>query len=122
MVSRLSPSHGLGNMAAVRCVEADAYAAATANGVGIDLMGKRGALFILSVGTLGTNANVDAYIQDSADNSTFANVTGLSFTTVTASDGAGQALAYNSGANRYVRAVLVVNTATSDAGIAAVTF
>lgn len=122
MVGRFSPTHGLGNMAAVRCIEADAYAAATQNGVGIDLLGKRGCLFVAGAGTLGTNATVDVYIQDSADNTTFANVTGLSITQITASDGAGQALVYNSGANRYVRAVLVVGVAASDAGVHAVTF
>lgn len=125
-MGRMSPGHNAGQFSAVRAVEADAYTATTSNGVGIDLQGRRGALFILNAGTMGTNATIDAYLQDSSNNSTWTNVTGASFTQIdeaaSGTDSAGEALVYSSGANRYVRAVLVVATATSDAAIVAATF
>jgi uncharacterized phage protein gp47/JayE len=122
----MSPSHNEGQFTAVRAVEADAYTATTSNGVGIDLQGRRGALFILNAGTMGTNATIDAYLQDSSDNSTWANVAGATFTQLleasAGTDSAGEAVVYSSGAERYVRAVLVVAVATSDAAIVAATF
>lgn len=59
---------------------------ATANGTGVDIQGYREVLKImLNVGTVtGTTPTLNVKIQDSEDNSTYADVTGLAFAQVTA--------------------------------------
>ncbi|MFA6131386.1 MAG: hypothetical protein WC730_03960 [Patescibacteria group bacterium] len=84
-------------------------ATATATGTGVDTMGYNDAMVALEVGVVsGTSPTLDVKIQDSADNSTFADVSGLTFTQVTASNNS-QVLRV-SGLNtstrrRYLRAV-----------------
>jgi len=58
-------------------------AAGTVNGTGIDTAGYQEACVVLSVGNI--TGNLDVKVQDSADNSTFADVTGAAFVQVTAS-------------------------------------
>jgi len=59
----------------------------TFNGTGVDLLGYQGKIKVTQdVGAVtGTTPTLDGKIQDSADNSTFADVTGLTFTQVTTS-------------------------------------
>ena len=62
-------------------------ATSTQNGTGVDTLGYNSASVALEVGTVsGTTPTLDVKIQDSADNSAFADVTGLTFTQVTASN------------------------------------
>lgn len=58
----------------------------TTNGSGVDLTGYQGlaAVYLHNNTTSGTTPTLDVKIQDSADNSTFADVTGYTFTQVTA--------------------------------------
>lgn len=109
-------------MSSARAVEADAYTTGTYNGTTIDLSGKRGVLFIVTAGTLGSSATIDGSLEDSPNDSTWTAVSGSAITQITTSDGNGALMSYSSGANRYVRAVLIVGVATSDAGIAAATY
>lgn len=59
---------------------------ATGNGTGVDVSGFVGRVIIRqNIGTTsGTSPTLDGKIQDSADNSTFADVTGATFTQATA--------------------------------------
>lgn len=84
-------------------------ATATATGTGVDTLGYNSAAVALEVGVVsGTSPTLDVKIQDSADNSTFADVTGLTFTQVTAT-GNSQILRVDglntSTRRRYLRAV-----------------
>lgn len=59
----------------------------TQTGTGVDTLGYNSAVALLEVGTVsGTTPTLDVKIQDSADNSSFADVTGLTLTQVTASN------------------------------------
>lgn len=96
------------------CVTPQSSSAATLNGSGIDLGGQRGALFTLSAGDLTGLATVAAHLQDSDDNSTYANVNTTTYpeASLAASNAANGAreMAYvgGGGKKRYVRAVVVV--------------
>mgnify|MGYP001573032664 FL=1 len=84
-------------------------ATATATCTGVDTLGYNSAAVALEVGVVsGTSPTLDVKIQDSADNSTFADVTGLTFTQVTAT-GNSQILRVDglntSTRRRYLRAV-----------------
>ena len=57
-------------------VAPDAYAAGTNNGTGVDTIGFREALCVLETGVVDATATLDGKIQDSADNSSFADVSG----------------------------------------------
>lgn len=91
-------------------------ATSTATGTGVDTFGYNDAMVALEVGAVsGTSPTLDVKIQDSADNSTFADVTGLTFTQVTASNNS-QVLRV-SGLNtstrrRYLRAVGTIGGTT----------
>lgn len=58
-------------------------AAGTVNGTGIDTAGYDEACVVLSVGNI--TGNLDVKVQDSADNSSFADVTGAAFAQIGAS-------------------------------------
>lgn len=111
-MGRMSPLHdpsaGLTEGVSVNPTSAGA---GTVNGAGVDLAGARGVTFVVQAGALTGTATVAAYLQDSADNSTFANVNTTTYTTATlaASNTANSArgMHYSHGGNRYVRAVLV---------------
>lgn len=55
-------------------------------GAGIDAAGWDFAVFILHFGTMDNSANLVFTVQDSADNSTFADVSGLTYTVVGTAD------------------------------------
>lgn len=85
---------------------APAAKTSTVTGSGIDRRGFEEILVKQTVGAVsGTSPTLDGKIQDSADNSTFADVTGATFTQVTAADKE-QCLRINGkGLRRYVRYV-----------------
>ena len=89
---------------------APANVTATGNGSGVDMLNYAGnALLVLTcpAGT-GTSPTLDLKVQDSADNSTFADVTNASFTQVTTSASV-QDLTLKLGAcARYIRIVKTV--------------
>ena len=59
-------------------------ATASVNGAGVDTLGYNSAAVTLEVGAVsGTTPTLDVKIQDSTDNATFADVSGLIFTQVT---------------------------------------
>lgn len=62
---------------AIATVDPDNYTA-TVNGAGVDCRGFTEALIVLEIGTA-TTGTLDAKVQDSADNVTFADVTGATF-------------------------------------------
>ena len=113
-------------MSAVRAVEADAHGTATINGFGNDLAGKRGILYAVDVGDIGSAAGVNAYLQDSPDNSVWTNVNTTTYPQATiteiSADNAEALMEYTHHAQRYCRAVMVVDTAASDACIVGITF
>ena len=84
--------------------------ASTANGSGVDLQGYEGdAAFILSAEAGSSGVTYAVHIEDSADNSTFSDVTDGAFTTTSAHTASFQQIALNiSDLKRYVRAVTTV--------------
>lgn len=81
-----------------------AAATASANGSGVDMQDHIGATLtaLLFVGTVsGTSPTLDSKVQESSDNSTFTDVSGATFTQVTASNSSQQVLFKPT--KRYVR-------------------
>ena len=84
---------------------------ATVTGTGVDIQGIEGDVLInQSVGTVtGTSPTLDTKIQDSADNSSWADVSGATFTQVTATPSTANAVTslvlQARALRRYVRAV-----------------
>ena len=85
--------------------------AQTITGTGFDRQGYLSALLVAKNGAASgapTSYTIDAKIQDSADNTTFADLTGASITQITA-DNTDQTKAIDlSGAKRYIRVVVTV--------------
>lgn len=82
----------------------------TANGTGVDMQARRGtALVVLdSAAGSGTTPTLDLKLQDSADNSTFADIAGATFTQV-AGVASRQSIVVNvDGTARYWRAVSTI--------------
>lgn len=95
-------------------------AVGTVNGASIDTAGYDEACVVLSVGTVASTGTLNVKIQDSADNSSWADVSGAAFTAV-ADTGDNQAqiamLKLNGNTvRRYIRVVGVVGTAAADYG------
>lgn len=90
---------------------APARKTATANGTGVDLRdyeGKVTAILTSSAGG-GTSPTLAVKIQDSADNSSFADVSGLTFTGLTGAADATEAIGFEADSvRRYVRAVITI--------------
>jgi hypothetical protein len=92
---------------------------AGADGTGVDLQDFVGeaAFFVSAKNVAGTNPTLDVKLQDSADNSSFADVTGLAFTQVTAANT--KAAVFHrlnvnvDGLRRYVRAVTAIGGTSS---------
>ena len=84
--------------------------ASTANGSGVDLQGYEGdAAFILAAEAGSSGVTYAVHIEESADNSTFTDISSGSFTTTSANTAAFEQIALNvSDLKRYVRAVSVV--------------
>lgn len=94
-------------------IKAQSISGATVNGTGVDLASASGAYFAVTVGNVTdpTNATWTVFLQDSDDNTTFANVNTTTYpeATIAASNTANTVgeLHYSGGAGRkrYVRAV-----------------
>lgn len=85
---------------------------ATGNGTGVDVKdwaGKAKFVLMSSAGG-GTSPTLDVKLQDSADNSTWADISGATFTQVTDAADADEAIGVDlDSADRYVRAVKTVS-------------
>ena len=99
---------------------------ATANGSGVDLQGSNDAegeavvILDCAAAGAGTTPTYNVKIQDSADNSTFADVTGATFTQVT-STASQQKLTINANdVQRYIRAVATIGGTSSPSFVASV--
>lgn len=96
-----------------------ATAVGTADTGGIDLLKFRRAYFVLQVGGVGAGATVDAKLQESADNVSFADISSTSLTQIVAANKiatleirAGQV----SSGQRYVRCHVTVGVGTVTLG------
>lgn len=99
---------------------ANASLVANTNGTGVDLQQCIGdVLFLISCGlaTAGTTPTMDFKVQDSADNTTFADVTGATFTQVTGAAGNGlqTKVIKKDKLKRYVRLVGTIGGTSSPA-------
>lgn len=128
-MGRMSALHEpTGGTAPAVCVSPQSSGASTLNGSGIDLAGKRGALFTVSIGDLTGSASVAAYLRDSDDNSTFTNVNTTTYpeATLAAATTANtvREMGYQGGGGRkrYVRADVVVAVNTALVAASAVTY
>jgi hypothetical protein len=92
----------------------------TVNGVGIDTAGFNEACVVLSVGAVAATGTLNVKIQDSADNSSWADVTSAAFVAVTDSGDnqvqIGMLKLDGNTVRRYIRVVGVVATAAADYG------
>lgn len=98
---------------------------ATANGSGVDLKDYDGKLKVILATSLGggTTPTLDVKLQDSADNSTFADISGATFTQVTDSADATEAIGLEvTPRDRYIRAVVTISgtSPTFDCAVIAV--
>ena len=95
---------------------------ATGNETGVDLQGYEGDItLILDAEAGGSSITYAVKVQDSSDNSTFADVSGAAFTTTTANTALVESLVVNSDEiNRYARVVITVAGGTG-AGAVSVT-
>jgi hypothetical protein len=100
----------LGSKGTAVDILANDVVASTANGSGVDLQGYEGeAAFILSAEAGGSGVTYAVHIEDSADNSTFTDVTDGAFTTTSANTASFQQIALNiSDLKRYCRCAVVV--------------
>jgi|TARA_Y100000310_G_scaffold84340_1_gene81165 hypothetical protein len=82
----------------------------TATGTGLDISSYEGKIKVtLICGTVGGTSPTNACkIQDSADDSTYADVTGATFTTVTASNSNESIAVDTRGVNKYIRSVQTI--------------
>lgn len=96
----------------------------TVNGAGLNTQGYSEAMVVLATGLAAATGTLDVKIQDSADNSAWADVTGAAFAQLTATDDNVVKIARlkldGNGIRRYIRAVGVVATATVDYTVTAV--
>lgn len=95
---------------------------ANANGTGIDVRGFDRGTFLVSVGTLtGTAPTVDVKLQDSADNSAFADVAGATFAQITGANSPGVFVgeADLTKLRRYVRLVFTTGGTSPGAPVSA---
>ena len=100
----------LGTKTELLSLSANDVVAASANRTGVDLVDYEGDIMaILDAEAGGASITYAVKIQDSADNSTFADVSGLAFTTTTANTALRETLRINSDeVRRYIRAVITV--------------
>ena len=101
----------------VASVAASAARTTTLTGTGVDLQSYEGNIGLIlnsSAATAGTSPTLDVKVQDSADNSSFADVSGLTFTQVT--DAASvQLLRVRKSVRRYIRVVGTIGGTSSPA-------
>lgn len=93
---------------AVTTLKADNYSAASTDGASVDTKGYRHAVVVVNAGIAAASAEADIKIQDSADDSSFADISGATFTQITtANDDTCYVGFVNCDANRrYLRAVV----------------
>ncbi len=114
-------------LAVVACIDPDAYGTGAQSSDAIDMRYHRRVIFIVQVGTLGTNATVDFKVQECATSGgSYSDLSGKSITQLTdaGTDDDKQAIvevaAEEMGAGmRYLKGVLTIGTAASDAGVIA---
>ena len=113
------PTSPVSGMKITQTQKADNWSTGTDNSSGVDLANYEEVLIVLNAGTVGSSGTVDVHVEDSTDNSTFADVTGAAFTQVTASNDDTSYIGRIkcTAINRYVRTVLVVGTAACDVGV-----
>src|SRR3990172_3403999 len=128
MGARMSPAHNpIGALTAVETVVPKSSGAATLDGLGIDLQGKRGCYFVVATGALTGAATVAAYIQDGSDNSNFTNVNVTTYPDATlaasnAASGVREMWVRKDQVGRYVRAEVVVAANTALVSCVAVAY
>jgi hypothetical protein len=97
----------------------DSYAIGTANSVSIDAADYRYATVMLAAGTAVATSTVDCKVQDSADASSWADVSGAAFTQVT--DTTDEAVTAGvvrlDHVRRYIRVVVTVANAACELGV-----
>lgn len=104
----------LGDILQVTAVLAPARKTASENGAGVDLqqyVGDYSVILSTSAGG-GTAPTLDIKLQDSDDNSTFADISGAAFTQVTATASTQTVILNANAVKRYIRAVSTI-TGTS---------
>ena len=113
-------------IAVVAAIDPDAYATGTQGTDTVDMRYHDRVMFIVQVGTLGSSATVDFKVQESANGTSWSDLSGKSITQLTdaGSDDDKQAIvevaaAELSSGKRYLRGVLTIGTASSDAGVIA---
>jgi len=106
---------------AVVGLQADNWAVGTNNGPGIDTLDFDEALIVLNAGAVGTDGTVDVKVQESADNSSFSDISGAAFTQITADNDeaiyVGRLKLGEKTRERYMRIVATVGTAACDLGV-----
>lgn len=118
-------------LAVVATIDPDSLSAGAANSDAVDMSKFNRVLFLFLSGDLGTSATMDGKLQGSVDGSTgWTDLSGKSITQFTqaGSDSDKQALVeitaeelagYGSGTYRYVRGVITIGTAASEAALVA---
>jgi hypothetical protein len=105
--------HNLGSKTYIQSLLAPAARTSSANGTGFDLQGSNDAegeaIIILdtAAGT-GTSPTLNVKLQDSADNSAWADVTGATFSEVTGTASCAKITVNTNDVRRYVRAVATI--------------
>lgn len=92
-------------------VKAPGAVTSNTNGTGVDIRDHEDSVCIIlaSAAGTGTSPTLDVKVQDSADNSTFADVSGLTFTQITSAAASYQKLTVKTRAvRRYIRLVYTV--------------
>jgi len=113
-------------LAVVATIDPDAYSAGAQNSDSIDMKNFRRVIFIVLAGDLGTDATLDFKVQESADGSSWSDLSGKAITQLTQAGGDSNKQAIVevaaeelSSGKRYVRGVMTIGTAASDAGMVA---
>lgn len=114
------------SLAVVACIDPDAYGTGAQSSDTIDMKYHNRVIFIVQAGDLGTNATIDFKVQESADGSTWSDLSGKSITQLTqaGTDSDKQAIVevaadeLGSG-KRYLKGVMTIGTAASDCGMIA---
>lgn len=103
----------IGYLPSISLIAAQAIAA-TANGTGVDIKDYVGTMQLLldSGAGAGTTPTLDVKIQDSDDNTAFADVTGKAFTQVTTVASRQQMVLDTNAVRRYIRAVSTLGGTT----------
>ena len=112
----------LGTKTELLSLSANDVVTATVNRTGVDLVDYEGDIMaILDAEAGGASITYAVKIQDSADNSSFADVTDLAFTTTTANTALRETLRINSDEiRRYIRAVITVAGGTGAGAVSVV--